>query len=139
MTSPQRPLPSPQGESRTYWEGARRHELWLRRCNGCGEAYFYPRDISPCCFSRNTEWVRASGRASLFTFAIVHRSPHPAFQEETPFVVAIVRLEEGPLMATNIVGAGDPPEPGDLAIGMALVVDFEDVTGDVTLPVFRPA
>ena len=133
------PLPSPQGESRFYWDAARRGELWLRRCNGCGDAYFYPRDISPCCFSRDTEWMRASGRATLFSFAIVHRSPHPAFQDRAPFVVAIAELEEGPLMATDLVGLPAEPDPADLRIGMDLVVTFDDVSEEVTLPRFRPA
>ena len=133
------PLPSPQGESRFYWDAARRHELWLRRCNDCEEAYFYPRDISPCCFSRNTAWMRASGRGTLHTFTIVHRSPHPAFQDRAPFVVALVRLDEGPLMATNLIGLGSDPQPEDLTIGMELIVDYTDVTDEVTLPVFRPA
>ena len=139
MAEYRKPLPRPQGESLHYWDGARDHELWLRRCNGCGDAYFYPRDISPCCFSRDTEWILSSGRASLFTFTIVHRSPHPAFQADAPFVVALVKLEEGPLMATNIVDLPDPPGPEDLQIGMALQVVFDDVTDEVTLPKVRPA
>ena len=81
----------------------------------------------------------SSGRASLFTFTIVHRSPHPAFQADAPFVVALVKLEEGPLMATNIVDLPDPPGPEDLQVGMALQVVFDDVTDEVTLPKFRPA
>lgn len=138
MADYNKPVPVPQGESQFYWGKAREHELWLRRCNGCGEAYFYPRDISPCCFSRDTKWVQASGRATLHTFTIVHRSPHPGFQADAPFVTAIVELEEGPIMATNIVGI-DHPEPDDLRVGMALEVVFEDVTDEVTLPKFKPA
>ena len=71
-----KPIPSPQAESDHYWEKAKQGELWLRKCNGCGEAYFYPRDISPCCFSKDTEWVQASGKATLYTYGIVHRAPH---------------------------------------------------------------
>ena len=81
----------------------------------------------------------SSGRASLFTFTIVHRTPHPGFQADAPFVVALVKLEEGPLMATNIVDLPEPPGPEDLRIGMALKVAFDDVTDRVTLPKFRPA
>ena len=98
----------------------------MRNCDECGSAYFYPRDISPCCFSRNTSWVKASGSASLFTYGIVHRPPHPGFMAETPFVTAIVELEEGPKMGTNIVM--DDPTPEKLQIGMPLEVVFEDIT-----------
>jgi hypothetical protein len=139
MADYQKPLPAPQGESQTYWDRTRKHELWLRRCNACAKAYFYPRDISPCCFSRDTEWFQASGRATLHTFTIVHRSPDPGFQADAPFVTAIVELEDGPIMATNIVGLSDEPSPDDLAIGMALEVVFDDVTDEITLPKFKLA
>jgi uncharacterized OB-fold protein len=139
MADYQKPLPAPQGESQLYWDKAKEHELWLRRCKACGKAYFYPRDISPCCFSKDTEWIPASGKATLHTFTIVHRSPYPSFQADAPFVTAIVELEEGPMMATNIVGFSGEPEPDDLTIGMALEVAFDEVTDEITLPKFRPA
>ena len=99
-----KPIPHPQGESDVYWQKAREHELWLRICNACGDAYFYPRDISPCCFSKDTSWIQASGRATLYTYAIVHRAPHLGFAGDVPYVPAFVELEEGPRMPTNIVG-----------------------------------
>ncbi len=133
----QRPLPVPQPESDFYWEKCREHELWLRRCNDCQRAYFYPRDICPHCFSRNVTWVKASGRGTLFTYAIVHRPPTPAFRDRVPYVVAIVELEEGPKMPTNLVGI--EPDPAKIRVGMPVVVDFEDVSPTISLPVFRPA
>ncbi len=136
-TAYNKPIPRPQGESDVYWQKAREHELWLRRCDECGHAYFYPRDISPCCFSKNTSWMKASGKASLYTYAIVHRSPHPGYADDVPFVTAIVELEEGPHMPTNIVGIDDPA-PEMLSIGMPLEVTFENITDTVTLPKFRP-
>ena len=81
MTTYNKPIPVPQGESDFYWEKAKEHELWLRSCNACGKAYFYPRDISPCCFSKDTTWVQASGNATLHTYGIVERPPHPGFAE----------------------------------------------------------
>ena len=133
-----KPVPIPQPESDFYWEKARQRELWLRRCNACGQAYFYPRDISPCCFSRDTTWIKAGGSATLYTYSIVYRPPHPGFAQDVPFVTAIVELEEGPRMPTNIVGIGDPT-PEKLKIGMPLEVTFEDVTETITLSKFKPA
>jgi|DewCreStandDraft_2_1066082.scaffolds.fasta_scaffold00520_22 uncharacterized OB-fold protein len=133
----QRPLPVPQPESDFYWEKCREHELWLRRCNDCQKAYFYPRDICPHCFSRNVTWVKASGRGTVFTYAIVHRPPTPAFRDKVPYVVAIVELEEGPKIPTNLVGI--EPDPAKIRVGMPVVVDFEDVSPTISLPVFRPA
>ena len=132
-----KPVPVPQGESDYYWEKAKAHELWLRQCDDCGNAYFYPRDISPCCFSKNTSWIQASGKAPLFTFAIVHRPPHPGFREIAPYVTAIVELEEGPKFPTNIVI--DDPTPENLQIDMALEVTFDDITDTIALPKFKPA
>ena len=132
-----KPVPVPQGESDYYWEKAKAHELWLRQCDDCGNAYFYPRDISPCCFSKNTSWIQASGKATLFTFAIVQRPPHPGFREIAPYVTAIVELEEGPKFPTNIVI--DDPTPENLQIDMALEVTFDDITDTIALPKFKPA
>ena len=132
-----KPVPVPQGESDYYWEKAKAKELWLRQCNDCGNAYFYPRDISPCCFSKDTSWIQASGKATLFTYAIVHRPPHPGFREIAPYVTAIVELEEGPKFPTNIVI--DDPTPENLQIDMALEVTFEDISDTIALPKFKPA
>ncbi len=131
-----KPIPTPQGESDHYWQKAKEGELWLRKCNACGEAYFYPRDISPCCFSRDTTWIKASGKATLYTYGIVQRAPHPGFVEDVPFVTAIVELEEGPTMPTNIVI--DDPTPENLQVGMALEAVFEDITDTIALPKFKP-
>ena len=133
----QGPLPVKQPESDFYWEKTRARELWLRRCVDCPRAYFYPRDICPGCGGRNVEWTQASGGGTLHTFAIVHRAPLPAFRDKVPYVVALVDLEEGPRIATNLVGV--EPDPASISVGMAVQVDFEDVTEEVTLPVFRPA
>ena len=138
MADYNKPIPKPQPESDFYWEKAKEHELWLRKCNSCNKAYFYPRDISPCCFSKDTVWIQASGKATLYTYGIVHRVPHPGFAQEVPFVTALVELQEGPRMPTNIVGI-DNVDPVQLQIGMPLEVAFEDITDEIALPKFRPA
>ena len=132
----QGPLPVKQPESDFYWEKAQAHELWLRRCNACGQSYFYPRDFCPNCGSRDVSWARASGKGTLHTFAIVHRAPVPAFRDHVPFVVAMVDLEEGARIPTNLVGV--EPDPEHIEVGMAVEVAFADGTDEVTLPVFRP-
>ena len=133
----QGPLPVKQPESDFYWEKAQAHELWLRRCNTCQRAYFYPRDFCPYCGSRDVAWRRASGKGTLHTFAIVHRAPVPAFRDHVPFVVAMVDLEEGARMPTNLIDV--EPDPEHIKVGMAVEVAFADVTDEITLPVFRPA
>jgi uncharacterized OB-fold protein len=128
-------IPIPQGESEFYWNKTSQEQLWLRKCNRCSEAYFYPRDISPCCFSRDTEWTQSSGRGRLYAFSIIYRSPNQGFQEEAPFIVAIIELEEGPRMTSNIVGV-DTPSPDKLRIGMPVTVVFDKITDELSLPKF---
>ena len=131
-----KPLPVSQPESDYYWQSAKDGKLVLQKCSDCREAQFFPRVFCTHCGSRAVEWVEASGRATLFTFAIVHQAPHPGFAGDVPYVTAIVELEEGAKMPTQIVGV--TPEPESLRIGMPLEVVFDAVTEDVTLPKFRP-
>ena len=136
--------PAPQPESDFYWEKCKAGELWLRRCTACDRAYFYPRDICPFpeCFSRDTEWVQSSGRGTLHTFAIVHRAPTPAFRSKVPFITAVVELEEGARIPTNLVGiefAEDEIRPESIQCGMAVEVVFEELDENISLPMFRPA
>lgn len=131
-----KPLPIAQPESEFYWRKAKEHELWLRRCTTCATVYFYPRDICPACFSRDTTWIRSSGRGTLHSFTIVYRPPHPAFSDAVPYVVALVELEGAARIPTNLVGI--EPDPAKIRIGMPVEVVFEDVTPEVTLPKFRP-
>jgi uncharacterized OB-fold protein len=132
---PRRPLPQPTPETREFWEGAKRHELRIQRCRSCGQAYFFPRPFCPDCSSRDVEWFTASGRAKLHTYVIVERGA-PGFQDAVPYSIAIVQLEEGPHMMTNIVGVEQTPEA--LQVDMPLEVTFEEQNEQITLPFFRP-
>ena len=145
MTQQQRtvakPAPIPTPENSFYWEKCQQHELWVRKCNDCNQAYFYPRDICPNCFSRNTAWIQCSGKGTLHTFGVVVRPPHRAWTEDVPFVVAMVDLEEGCRMPTNLVQSDvDPSNPGEkIKVGMPVEVVWEDRTDKISLPMFRPA
>ena len=132
-----KPVPVAQPESDEYWQAAARGELLVQSCSDCSESQFYPRNFCINCSSRNVEFKKASGRATLYTFTIVHQPPHPGFADDVPYIAAIVELEEGVRMPTNIVGI--EPEPENLSIGMPLVVEFERVSDTVALPKFRPA
>ena len=129
--------PLPQPESDFYWEKCKAHELWLRHCRACDNTYFYPRDICPECFSRDTDWVQSSGQGTLYAFTIVHRGPVPAFRDRIPYIAALVELEGGARMPTNLVDVD--PDPANVKIGMAVQVTFDDLNDDISLPKFRPA
>ena len=128
-------LPSPDVETKPFWDGCREGRFLLRHCNACGRDHFYPRPFCPSCWSEDVSWREASGRATLYTYSVVHVNDLPPFPERVPYVAAVVDLEEGPRVMTNVEGV-----PFDaLEIGMALVVDFKAISDDVTIPVFRSA
>ncbi len=131
-----KPLPTPSPETKRYWEACRSHELWLPYCRACLQFYFYPRDFCPMCFSWDIEWRKCSGRGKIYTFAIQYRAFHPGWANEAPYVTAIVELEEGPRVFTNIVGV--EPDAKQLACDMPVEVVFEDVSETISLPKFRP-
>ena len=137
MAGPRFDLPNPDNETLPFWEGAREGRLVIRRCNTCGEAFFYPRPFCPKCWSADVGWIDASGRATLYTWSIVHVNDLPPFHERVPYVAAIVTLEEGPRMMTNVVGV----DFDDLDADMALRVTFRSISDEppVTIPVFEPA
>ena len=128
-------LPTPEGDTQAFWDAADEGRLLIKRCADCGQAHFYPRPFCPHCWSERVDWETASGRATLYTWSVVHANDLPPFNERVPYVAAIVDLAEGPRMMTNIVDC----EPGDLAIGMALQVAYRREDGVPTIPVFTPA
>jgi uncharacterized OB-fold protein len=128
------PIPVPTPETRPFWDAARRHALELPRCRACGALHYYPRGACPRCLSPDLEWERLSGRARLHTFTVVHRG-QKGFPVPTPYVLAVVELDEGPRMMTTLV---DVP-PDAVRIGMPLEVVFRDVSDTIALPLFRPA
>jgi uncharacterized OB-fold protein len=127
-------LPTPDLETQPYWDAAREGKLLIKRCAACGRAHFYPRPFCPHCWSDDVEWEQASGKATLYTFTIVRRNDLPPFPERVPYVAAVVDLDEGPRMMTNVEGC----DADEVEIGMALTVAFRD-EGDFSIPVFRKA
>jgi uncharacterized OB-fold protein len=126
-------LPSPDPETQPFWDGCREGRFLVRHCNACGRDYFYPRPFCPTCWSDDVEWKEASGRGTFYTYSIVHVNDLPPFNQRVPYVAAIVELDEGPRVMTNIEGT-----PFDqLRIGAAVEVDWKPISDDVTIPVFR--
>lgn len=130
----ERIIPTPTPETAHFWEGTKAGELRLQRCVDTGTAYFPPRPFCPATGSRNVEVFVASGRATLHSYIINHMKA-PGFTP--PFVVAIVKLEEGPTMMSNIVGV--EPTHEALKLDMPLEVTFEHLSDEIALPQFKPA
>lgn len=127
-----RPLPVPTPETAHFWEGTRVGELRLQACCDCGKTYFPPRPFCPACTSRHVEVIRASGRGTLHSYIISHL-PAPGFQP--PYTIAVVKLEEGPKMMTNIVGT--PCDPERLPLDHPVEVTFHALDDKISLPAFR--
>jgi uncharacterized OB-fold protein len=129
-----KPLPSPDPETRRFWDALREHKLLFQKCQGCGTHFAPYQAICPKCWSDDVMDYKASGRGTVYTFSIVYRAPTPAFKPDLPYVVAIVELDEGVYFTTNLVGC--PID--EVFIGMEVEVVFEDATEAFTLAKFRP-
>ena len=129
-----RPLPVPTPETQHFWDGTKAGELRLQRCTECASTYFPPRPFCPACSSRSVEVVAATGRGTLHSYVINQRE-RPGFT--APYAIAVVELDEGPRMMTNIVGCDQTPDA--LVLDMPVEVVFEDLTDDISLPLFQPA
>ncbi|HKU42821.1 MAG TPA: Zn-ribbon domain-containing OB-fold protein [Polyangiales bacterium] len=127
-------VPTPTPETLPFWEGTKLGELRLQRCNACAHVYFPPRPFCPKCAARKVSWFKASGRGSLYSYVIHHR-PVPGFTP--PYSIAIVQLQEGPRLMSNIVNCPQTPEA--LQLDMPLEVTFKQLTADIALPQFQPA
>jgi uncharacterized OB-fold protein len=134
MSAEQKPLPRPSAVSAPYWEAAREHRLVIQACGNCGHRFFYPRSTCPRCLGTDLNWIEASGEGVVYSYTVLRQATTPGFEAEVPYVLAIVELDEGVRMTTNVIGCS----PEDVRIGMPVEVVFDDVSPEVTLPKFSP-
>ena len=134
-TEYKKPLPRPNRLSQPYWDGAKRHELMVLQCNACGHKWLPPSDRCPKCLTHDPSWVQASGRGRVWSWIVMHQRYFAAFEADLPYNVAMVELEEGPRLMTNLVDV----DPEAIRCDMPVQVVFDDVTPEITLPKFRPA
>lgn len=127
-------MPVPTPTTQPYWDGTAVGELRIQRCVTTGKVFSYPRRFSPYVVGGAVEWVTASGRGRLYSYVINHL-PGPGYAGETPYVIAIVELAEGPRVLANLLEVD--PVPENLTLGMPLEAVFEP-RGDVTIVQFRP-
>ncbi|MGE0545016.1 MAG: Zn-ribbon domain-containing OB-fold protein [Dehalococcoidia bacterium] len=133
-TNPTPPIPVADDASAPFFAGAAAGRLMLMRCVACGTHRYPARDRCDVCWSTETEWVEASGRASLHSWVVFHQVYHLAFADRVPYNVAVVELEEGPRITTNVIDC----ELDDLKAGMALIVMFEEIAEGMAMAKFRP-
>lgn len=129
-----RPLPERGGDAEPYWRALAEGRIELPRCRSCNRWIFYPRPFCPQCHSTDVAWREVSGRGRVYTFSVVHRATHPWFLDKTPYVYAVVELENGVRLPTTIVHCN----PSEVSIGLDVEPVFEDVGDGTTLLFFRP-
>ena len=125
-----RPIADPDAVTAPWWDGTREGRFLVQRCNACGHRQHYPRAICTACGGTDLTFDEASGRGRVYSHTTVRRAPHPAF--EVPYVVSLVRLEEGPVLLTNIVGI----EPDTVRCDMPVRLVWEDLPDGRKLPLF---
>jgi len=129
-----KPLPKPSKWSQPFWDNTKKHKLTLKKCKDCGHIDHPPYLYCTNCSSDNSEWVEASGKGKLVAYAVnTYMVPFP-FWDDMPYVVAMIELEEGVRMISNIIEYNH----NELKNGMALEVVFDDVSDEFTLPKWKP-
>lgn len=131
---PDKPIPPVDSWAKPFWAAARERRLMIQRCADCEKHVFYPRLSCPSCFSDRLDWIEASGRGTIYSYTLVQNNPPSTFAKDVPFVIAIVELEEGVRMMTNIVDY----DPDVLRCEMPVEVTFEPLSDEITLPQFKP-
>lgn len=127
-------LPSMTDEVKPFWDAARNHELRMQQCDDCEYVRWVPSPVCPECWSKDYEWTELAGKGTVNSWVIFHKPYYEAFEDDVPYNVAEIELEEGPRYIANILEV----ENDDIYTGMPVEVVFEDIQEDLTLPQFKP-
>jgi uncharacterized OB-fold protein len=129
------PVPDPITPlTKPFWDAAKEHRLVMQRCKACNELFFFPREHCPNCFESDLDWQELSGNGRVYSYTIVRQSADPRFNEKVPYVYAIIQLDEGTRMISNI----EDVDFDEVEIDMPVTVRWEDVTEEFSLPKFVP-
>lgn len=133
MTEALRFEPPVTETSEPFWEATRDGRLILQWCRRCEQPVWFPREVCPGCLGSDLEWRDSPGEGEVYACSVEHRAQTRAL--EAPYVVALVELDEGVRLLTNVVGC--PPE--SVAIGDRVTVTWEQLSDGRQLPLFAPA
>lgn len=135
MTEPtyDKPLPTLDDANRPFWDATRAGRLDLQQCGDCAHIRYPISHVCPRCLSDRFAWTTLSGRGTVFSSIVFHQVYHPGFAKDVPYNVALIQLDEGPRMFSNVVGIA----PSDVKVGQKVAVSFDPVTADVTIPRFK--
>jgi uncharacterized OB-fold protein len=122
-TTTNRPIPIPDERSAEFFAAAKQGRLLIKRCPRCSRFLAPQREICDACSNEALEWTQASGKGTLYSYVVMHQLLHPGFKDETPYNVAVVELDEGPRLTTNLVGVAN----SEIKAGARVEAAFEDV------------
>jgi hypothetical protein len=128
-----KPVPQPNADTRPFWEGCKNRRIMIQRCTSCSTLRHPPGFVCPGCLRAETEWIQAEGTGRVYSFVVYHQAFYPGFEQELPYVVGLVTLDEGPRMMANIVGC----DPAALYCDMPVTVSWDE-RGQFRIPQFRP-
>jgi uncharacterized protein len=126
-----KPLPRITPLNKPFWEFAARSIFALQTCDSCGDAHVPPSPVCPQCLSASQTWKPSSGRGTLESWVDFHRAYWDGFQDELPYRVCLVRLDEGPLFVSNLIGVQN-----EVRVGTRLRATFERATEEIVVPKF---
>ncbi|MFC2038249.1 Zn-ribbon domain-containing OB-fold protein [Chloroflexota bacterium] len=130
-----KPLPGIDGENKPFWDYCKKHELRMQKCLQCGTIRYPVSPICQNCLHMEFEWEKLSGKGKVYSFTIIRRASHPGFAGEVPYTVAIIELEEGTRLISNVIDC----KPEDVWVEMPVEVVFEDINDEIALPKFKPS
>lgn len=120
--------------SESFWDATQRRQLVLPWCRECSRFFWYPRPACPGCLGTDIEWRTASGKGVVYAVTVVHKAQNPLMADRAPYPVVLVDLEEGVRMMSNVVGV----DAGEVHIGMAVRLTWEELSDGRNLPLFEP-
>jgi uncharacterized OB-fold protein len=130
----QKPLPEVKTFSAPYWSAAREERFVIQHCKACGAYNFYPRPFCPKCFGLEFDWLEASGEGEVLTYSVVYQAPYPSYAPDAPYILAVIKLKEGPPLMANVLNC--PKEA--MKVGLKVHVCFEERQGAFKVPQFTP-
>ena len=133
ITHVNKPVPEPTIWSKPFWDACKNHELHIQKCSDCKQLIMYPKKYCPHCLSEHLTWIKSKGYGKIYSYSVVNNNPPSFFIDELPYVVAIVELDEGVRLTTNIVEDNHDL----LACEVEVEVIFEKANDDITLPKFK--
>lgn len=132
-TDYQKPLPDITEETRPFWDGLRQRTLRLQQCGNCDHVRYPVALWCPRCLDETSSWIAMSGRGEVVSTIVFHQVYHPAFADDVPYNVSLIRLDEGPTLFSNVIGR----PPSEVEVGDRVEIVYDDVTAEVTIPRFR--